>query len=96
MATKKVKIVRYKPPNELIGAREFSVEDFKRVGILTQKKPLVFNRESNFWLNAEEAEISAEALKFLEDNKNHTGTGTFTVEEQTVEVEDEAPKPSQK
>lgn len=77
MATKT--IVRYTPPNPIIGRRELSPEDFRGQGIFTQKKPLRWDAEQGFWLDAEEAKISPEALAWLAEQK-----GEFTVETQEI------------
>lgn len=76
-------IVRYRPSSPLHGARELSPEDFKSVGVFTQKKRLVWSKETGFWLDADEHKISPEALAWLEEQK-----GEFTVERQEIEEED--------
>ena len=86
-------IVRYKPPNEIIGGRELTVADLKAVGIFTQKKDLFWRRENGFWLDADEAGISSETLAWLKDPANgDERSGHFTVEEQEVE-DDEGQEP---
>lgn len=89
MATKTVTIVRYTPPNELVGRRILRKQDFKNEGILTQKKDVVWTREGKWWVDADEAGISAEALEWLENKENHGHKGEFKVERQEVETEDE-------
>lgn len=76
MATKT--IIRYVPPNSLIGRRELSPKDFQSLGIFTQKKVLQFNKETNFWLDADAAGVSKEALQWFADSPE------FTVETQDV------------
>ena len=76
MATKV--IVRYKQPNPLIGRRELFPRDFESLGIFTQKKPLIFDKSGNFWLDAEKEGISKEAMDWLRESPE------FTVEEQEV------------
>lgn len=71
-------IVRYTPPNPVIGGREISPKDFESLGIFTQTTKLFWARETNFWLDVETAEISAEALEWLNSQPE------FTVEEQEV------------
>lgn len=82
MATKV--IVRHKPVNPLVGRRDLSPADFKSIGIFTQKKMVVFEKESNWWVDAEKAEISKEALQWFEDSTE------FTVERQEVDDEEDA------
>lgn len=82
MATKT--IVRYTPPNPIVGRRELSPQDFKDNGIFTQKKPLAWNAETGFWIDADEAKISPEALAWLEGQK-----GEFTVERQELPDEED-------
>lgn len=77
MATKV--IIRHKPMSPLVGQRELSPEDFKSVGIFTQKTKLVFTKERNWWLDAESAKVSKEALQWFEDSTE------FTVESQEVD-----------
>lgn len=89
MATKK--IVRWVPAIPgVYGRREISVEDFENEGIFTQRRNLVFAEERRFWLAADDAEISDEAIEWLVNNPD--SFGTFTVEEQ--EVPDELLKES--
>lgn len=76
MATKV--IIRYKPASPLIGRRELSPRDFESMGIFTQEKPLYFDQEKNYWLDAEAAGVSKEALQWFEDSPE------FTVERQEV------------
>ena len=76
MATKV--IIRYLPPNPLIGRRELSPRDFETLGIFTQEQVLRFDKEKNFWLDADTAGVSKEALKWFEDSPE------FTVERQEV------------
>lgn len=71
-------IVRYTPPNPVIGGREISPKDFESLGIFTQTTKLTWARETNFWLDVDEAEISAEALEWLDSQAE------FTVQEQEV------------
>jgi hypothetical protein len=71
-------IVRYVPPNPLIGRRELRPSDFETLGIFTQETPLFFDKEKNFWLDAEAAGISKEALQWFKDSPE------FTVETQEV------------
>ena len=85
MATKT--IVRWKPSMPVYGSRVITVADFEREGIFTQRRDLVWDKERNFWLDGEKAEISAEALAWLVDNPD--SFGTFTVEKQ--EIPDPAP-----
>lgn len=80
MATKV--IIRHKPANPLIGRRELSPADFKSIGIFTQKTQLVFEKENNWWLDADAAKVSKEALQWFEDSTE------FTVERQEVDDED--------
>lgn len=80
MATKT--IVRWKPSVPVYGQREFSVADFESVGIFTQRRNVVFTKDGNFWLDAEAAEISKEALDWLVANPD--SFGEVTVEQQNV------------
>jgi hypothetical protein len=82
MATKV--IIRHKPANPLIGRRELSPADFKSIGIFTQKTQLVFDQERNWWLDADAAKVSAEALQWFEDSTE------FTVERQEVDDEEDS------
>lgn len=75
-------VVRYRPPNPLYGARELSPEDFKSQGVFTQKKLLRWTSDTGWWLDADEAKISPEALTWLEERKE------FTVERQEVDDEE--------
>lgn len=77
MATKT--IIRHKPANPLIGRRELSPADFKSIGIFTQKTMLVFDKDTNWWLDADSAKVSKEALQWFEDSTE------FTVERQEVD-----------
>lgn len=81
MATKV--IVRYKPPNPLIGRRELSPKDFESIGIFTQRKMLVFDKDQNYWLAADTADISDEAVQWFEESPE------FTVERQEVPDEED-------
>lgn len=81
MATKT--IIRYTPESPLIGRRELSSADFQSLGIFTQKAPLVFDRERNFWLDADAAKVSKETLQWFEDSPE------FTVERQEVDGEED-------
>lgn len=81
-------IVRYTPPNPIIGARELSPNDFKGAGVFTQKKPLVWRKERGFWLDVDEDKISPEALAWLENPDNHQHKGEFSVERQEIEDEE--------
>lgn len=83
MATKV--IVRWNPTHPVHGRREISAEDFRREGIFTQQTNLAWDRSTGMWLAADEAQISAEALAWLEQQG-----GEFTVERQ--EVPDEEPE----
>lgn len=76
MATKT--IVRYVPPSPLIGRRELSPADFETLGIFTQVERLQFDQEHNWWLDADAAGISKEALQWFTDSTE------FTVETQEV------------
>jgi len=76
MATKT--IVRYHPPSPLIGRRELTPADFETLGIFTQEKVLHFDQERNWWLDAEAAGISKEALQWFEDSTE------FSVQRQEV------------
>lgn len=73
-------IIRYKPENPLIGRRELTPADFESIGIFTQETRLLFDREKNFWLDAEAAGVSKEALQWFE------GSSEFTVERQEVKA----------
>lgn len=83
MATKV--IIRYKPESPLYGRRTVSPADFKSVGIFTQKTALAFDKELNWWIDADAAGVSKEALQWFEDSTE------FTVERQEVE-DDEDPE----
>lgn len=83
MATKT--IIRYKPYSPLVGERTLSPADFQSIGIFTQKTRLVFQKERSWWLDAEAAKVSKEALQWFEDSSE------FTVEHQDV-GEDEDPE----
>lgn len=87
MATKT--IVRWKPSSPLYGERRISVADFEREGIFTQRRDLVWSQDRGFWLAADDAEISKEALEWLVNHPD--ATGSFTSEEQ--EVSEEAVRP---
>lgn len=76
MATKT--IIRYRPVNPLVGRRELSVKDFESIGIFTQEKPLAFDQERNWWLDADAAGVSKEALAWFE------ASSEFAVERQEV------------
>jgi len=76
-------IVRYLPPNPIVGARELSSDDFKSQGVFTQKKKLLWQKENGFWLDADDAKISPEALAWLEER-----TGEFKVERQEIPDDD--------
>lgn len=82
MATKT--IIRYKPESPLWGRRELSPADFKSLGIFTQKTMLRFDKELNWWLDADEAKVSKEALQWFEDSPE------FTVEQQEVDADQDA------
>lgn len=78
-------IVRYKPPNELVGQRALTVADMRRIGIFTQEKDLYWNAENGFWLDAEEAGIAPEVMELLSTNNfSNDHLGHFTVEKQDV------------
>jgi hypothetical protein len=81
MATKV--IIRYKPETPLVGRRELSSADFKSVGIFTQKSMLVFDKERSWWIDADTAGVSKEALQWFEDSAE------FTVERQEVDEEED-------
>jgi hypothetical protein len=87
MATKT--IVRYRPPNPIVGARELTPVQMEEVGVFTQQKRLLWTRESGFWLDAERAEISAETLAWLEEQ-----SGEFTVERQEIPEENPTDPPA--
>lgn len=71
-------IIRHTPANPLIGRREISPADFKSLGIFTQTTMLQFDKERNWWLDAEAAKVSKEALQWFTDSPE------FTVESQDV------------
>jgi hypothetical protein len=71
-------VIRYKPYSPLVGRRELSPKDFESMGIFTQRNMLVFDKERNWWLDAEAAGISKEALQWFDDSPE------FTVERQEV------------
>lgn len=81
---KTVRIVRWKPRSSLFGQRVLTVKDFEKLGIFTQKKSLVWDKRSHFWLDVDQAQISPEALKWLQEQKE------FSVEEQKIEGETKA------
>lgn len=81
-------IVRYLPPNPIVGARELTPDDFKAQGVFTQKKRLLWTKETGFWLDADEAKISSETLAWLEEQK-----GEFKVETQEIPEEEAADTP---
>lgn len=83
VATKR--IVRYQPPNEIVGQRTMEVRDWERIGIFTQTTDLHWVREKGWWLDADEANISDEALAWLRDEANaDPAMGLWKYEEQTV------------
>jgi hypothetical protein len=86
-------IVRYRPPNEIIGRRELTVVDLERAGIFTQEKDLAWDAQTGFWLDADEAGISKEVLDLLEsENFSNDALGHFVIEQQQVE-DKKAPSP---
>lgn len=90
MATKT--IVRYEPPNDLVGQRELRPVDLELVGIFTQQTTLVWDKRTGFWLDADTAQISTEVLNRLESEEFSNKTlGYFTVEQQEVPDEPKGP-----
>lgn len=79
-------IVRYLPPNPVIGARELAPDAFRSQGVFTQKKKLVWVKENGFWLETEEAGISAEALAWLKTQESE-----FRVEQQEIPDDEDPP-----
>lgn len=79
-------IVRYRPPNEIIGRRELTVADLERIGIFTQKTDLAWDERNGFWLDADEAGIAKEVMEKLESpDFSNDSLGHFTIEQQEVE-----------
>lgn len=80
--TKTVTVVRWTGATDIYDGREITAKQFKdEQGIFTQKKDLFF-RKPGFFLRADEAEISEEALGWFRNSSE------FKVEDQEVSVED--------
>lgn len=85
-------IVRYRPPNEIIGRREITVKDLEGIGIFTQKTDLAWDAKTGFWVDADEAGIAKEVMDKLESSDfSNDALGHFTIEVQEVEDKQEAP-----
>ncbi len=95
MATKT--IVRYKPPNELIGAREITVEQLEARGIFDHGGvDLVWRKETGFWIDAEEAGLSEAMIDKLVNDEDFGNDrhGRFEVEKQETRESQASPSAS--